>query len=337
MTSYLDRLVNQNGDASNRVKPRLPFLFEQSPEMREFHRVVPMELETQTDVSAEAADWQSTHHGSLNPYERAEKSQRHSSYPTSSAVQPRPIPIENHSKAPSETPVEKNAHPSTQDLFAAFPHKRLTHDDVTNSDATRLQGLSDNIAAQSHLNASGDYSAQSSQTLPVNTEEQNRVFSSAPPSPAQFSVQASPPSSKPTIVEYFIESDVTNSRPAQSQVNQPIERLHQGNQHQTTHQGAVTSLSHARSRVKSPNQKSSVLRPVTSSPKTPDSSVSSVIHKLKASESPSNSIPPAPTIQVTIGRIEVRATTSPKTQRKSRPAPSSMSLDDYLQRRGGSK
>jgi hypothetical protein len=45
--------------------------------------------------------------------------------------------------------------------------------------------------------------------------------------------------------------------------------------------------------------------------------------------------PPAPTIHVTIGRVEVRAThsTSPSTP-KPRPARPTMSLDDYLRRRG---
>lgn len=46
---------------------------------------------------------------------------------------------------------------------------------------------------------------------------------------------------------------------------------------------------------------------------------------------------PAPTIQVTIGRIEIKATypTTPSTQ--SRPKPSVMSLDEYLRQRGGGK
>jgi hypothetical protein len=46
-------------------------------------------------------------------------------------------------------------------------------------------------------------------------------------------------------------------------------------------------------------------------------------------------VEPAPTIQVTIGRIEVRATPPPPAQPQSqqRPAPSIMSLDQYLQQR----
>jgi hypothetical protein len=46
----------------------------------------------------------------------------------------------------------------------------------------------------------------------------------------------------------------------------------------------------------------------------------------------------APTIHVTIGRIEVRATPPPvSVQPKSRPASPLMSLDDYLRQRGGGK
>lgn len=46
--------------------------------------------------------------------------------------------------------------------------------------------------------------------------------------------------------------------------------------------------------------------------------------------------PPAPTIQVTIGRIEVRATSpSPATPKKAPLKPAAMSLEDYLRSRSG--
>jgi hypothetical protein len=46
--------------------------------------------------------------------------------------------------------------------------------------------------------------------------------------------------------------------------------------------------------------------------------------------------PASPTIHVTIGRIEVRATSGPPAPRQ-RPAPAVMSLDDYLKRREGER
>ncbi|NJA05301.1 hypothetical protein HC024_06090 [Methylococcaceae bacterium WWC4] len=47
---------------------------------------------------------------------------------------------------------------------------------------------------------------------------------------------------------------------------------------------------------------------------------------------------PMPTIQVTIGRIEIRATqTSEKSAAKPRPAQATMSLDDYLKQRDGGR
>lgn len=42
-----------------------------------------------------------------------------------------------------------------------------------------------------------------------------------------------------------------------------------------------------------------------------------------------------PVVQVTIGRVEVRAVAPPVRQERGRKAPSAMSLDDYLKRRGG--
>jgi hypothetical protein len=46
---------------------------------------------------------------------------------------------------------------------------------------------------------------------------------------------------------------------------------------------------------------------------------------------------PTPTIQVTIGRIEVRATTPVRPTRTERSTPSVMSLDDYLRQRDGGR
>jgi len=45
--------------------------------------------------------------------------------------------------------------------------------------------------------------------------------------------------------------------------------------------------------------------------------------------------PAEPVVQVTIGRVEVRAVAPPVRQQKSPKPPSAMSLDDYLKRRGG--
>jgi hypothetical protein len=42
---------------------------------------------------------------------------------------------------------------------------------------------------------------------------------------------------------------------------------------------------------------------------------------------------PAPTIQVTIGRVEVRATPAPATSRKPATEPAVMSLEEYLRQR----
>lgn len=49
-----------------------------------------------------------------------------------------------------------------------------------------------------------------------------------------------------------------------------------------------------------------------------------------------NPVRPEPTIQVTIGRIEVRATTAP-VQNRPKPKAPSMSLDEYLRQRSGER
>lgn len=46
---------------------------------------------------------------------------------------------------------------------------------------------------------------------------------------------------------------------------------------------------------------------------------------------------PAPVIEVSIGRIEVRATQAPAAAAPVRRASSALSLDDYLRRRGGGR
>jgi hypothetical protein len=45
--------------------------------------------------------------------------------------------------------------------------------------------------------------------------------------------------------------------------------------------------------------------------------------------------PTEPVVQVTIGRVEVRAMVSPVRQERNHKPQSAMSLDDYLKRRGG--
>jgi hypothetical protein len=82
----------------------------------------------------------------------------------------------------------------------------------------------------------------------------------------------------------------------------------------------------------------SVLRPLTEQVTIPHQVIPSVrslgLDTPKFSATPQ----PAPTIQVTIGRIEVRATppTAPSST-QSRSAPSVMSLEDYLRQRGGGR
>jgi len=59
----------------------------------------------------------------------------------------------------------------------------------------------------------------------------------------------------------------------------------------------------------------------------------SVPPSFRTTESMSTRTLPAPTIQVTIGRVEVRATAPPVSSQKQRPTPKRMSLDEYLGKR----
>ncbi len=58
----------------------------------------------------------------------------------------------------------------------------------------------------------------------------------------------------------------------------------------------------------------------------------------RRSEQPAGAAPEPPTINVTIGRVEVRAVTPPASPRRERPGRSqALSLDEYLQKRGGKR
>ena len=56
-------------------------------------------------------------------------------------------------------------------------------------------------------------------------------------------------------------------------------------------------------------------------------------HASLASQDETVPVATAPTIQVTIGRIEVRATPPPAPRQKARPGPTVMSAEDYLHQR----
>ncbi|MBP1468351.1 hypothetical protein EYB53_021750 [Candidatus Chloroploca sp. M-50] len=60
-------------------------------------------------------------------------------------------------------------------------------------------------------------------------------------------------------------------------------------------------------------------------------------HPRHAGTDVTNAAPPMPTIQVTIGRIEVRATAPARPTRTERAMPSVMSLDEYLRQRDGGR
>jgi hypothetical protein len=61
-----------------------------------------------------------------------------------------------------------------------------------------------------------------------------------------------------------------------------------------------------------------------------------LFHPSRETAPPKPLSPPVPTINVTIGRIEVRAVTASKAE-KRKPAPKAMSLDEYLSRRTGGR
>lgn len=77
-----------------------------------------------------------------------------------------------------------------------------------------------------------------------------------------------------------------------------------------------------------PNQSQALIKPAQVTPK---------ISVIKQSQPTPEKTETTPTINVTIGRIEVRATTPATASKPAKPKqkPAVMSLDEYLRQRGG--
>lgn len=157
--------------------------------------------------------------------------------------------------------------------------------------------------------------------------------------------RAVPPVNKPVAAEF--QETHKNPKPIES-THTRIERLQEHFFTETTHKEliikAVTSLDSGEKNEKAGEISHSVpVKPANIAVR----SAQSTIESLPVKQAGNQHIPfaqsdtettPAPTIQVTIGRIEIRATqTAEKSTAKPRAASTAMSLDDYLSRRNGGR
>lgn len=156
---------------------------------------------------------------------------------------------------------------------------------------------------------------------------------------------AAPPVNKPVAAEF--QETHKNPKPVES-THTRIERLQEHFFTETTHKElvikAVTPLDSGEKNEKADEMPHSAPVKPTSIAVRP---AQTTIEPLPAKQAGNQHIPfaqsdtdttPAPTIQVTIGRIEIRATqTAEKSTAKPRAASTAMSLDDYLSRRNGGR
>lgn len=157
--------------------------------------------------------------------------------------------------------------------------------------------------------------------------------------------RAAPPVNKPVAAEF--QETHKNPKPIES-THTRIERLQEHFFTETTHKElvikAVTPLDSGEKNEKTDEMPHSApVKPANIAVRSAQSTIESLPVKqagnqhIPFAQSDANTTP-APTIQVTIGRIEIRATqTAEKSTAKPRAASTAMSLDDYLSRRNGGR
>jgi hypothetical protein len=326
--SYLDNLVARNLPETAVIQPRPISLFEAWPgtAARANPFSIPATSEEETVVSPTSSQAQPLSHVSYSPETSVPPpAALPTTAPPAPAIAASPLPP----AAPSTTVMRATQQPASPTptpptLPAALPSP-LYHAStprLTSSEPARLprrqQPVDDNPAAKSALSRQPALSpAMSVNVIPASPYYQ------AEPQPAREihtptlirehitllqSVTKTPPQPTPTLVEIVRE--------------QPIQPLPQ-----VTAASAITPEP-----ASQPATAPAAIRPEQIKPFTP-------VHDRPAHHQTPVTPPPepTPTVQITIGRIEVRATSPPaKAEQKQTQTPV-LSLDDYLRQRNGGR
>ncbi|MEM9118713.1 MAG: hypothetical protein AAGD09_12635 [Cyanobacteria bacterium P01_F01_bin.56] len=305
MNSYLGHLVHRSLDHGNRVRPRVPSLFEPASEGGGLSSAAMAAMTDRPQTDSGLALTQAIAH---TP---GESSQTPAGSTPSPALRPLPLSPGSNSQVPQRSVL----HPAQRgDAGETTTFSSPVADQVSNTAAPSPRPVSSPSVSPQRIDAQGDGQPAAFPEMP-STQTQPVVPASSPPSP-------------PIIIERRIET-MTPAMPVPNPTVSP----------------ASKTISHIENpsspEVIKRHQPFPHLTPTSTENPThlrPAMTTSSPLPELSATQPMAPPWPaPAPTIQVTIGRIEVRATTTAPKQRKSRPAPSTLSLNDYLQQRGGGK
>lgn len=313
MSNYLNHLVARSLNVTETVQPRLPSLFEPQPGFAGLNTAPDLTLEQlaftvrsdETEVEAQSQSRMPERRGVEQPLELRSPPPNAQPSPTVS----QPPPVSHFFEQTRLASLDRESSPSSP---PPLPQPSI------GSEELQFHPLS-----RSHPSTTGD---QTEATPLRGATEPGGL-----------------PVIEPTVVQQVVVERVVEPLAAITPRELPsIQTTHPTELPKRVPQSSSTHLV-------APNIPSSVETPETPTqsqalrPPTPgvivQPQVTSSIHPVAiGSAEPVEPSRPAPTIQVTIGRIEVRATPPPaSTQPKPRPASPVMSLDEYLRQRGGGK
>jgi hypothetical protein len=226
----------------------------------------------------------------------------------------------------------------------------LENSDVTvNSETRESEKRSRRSINTSPLNESQPETESFSLTdLPSNTPvETNNLVNSLTKTVNSVADKTNPIQPTPTPSE-LLRSIVVESKPGSSITPQvtEINNIQTGDRAALSKQISQHPLEHSKGFKFEQNLEAEVITPQASSKPRSNETLtikpqitSAAERSLNSSHQSTPSTQPQPTIQVTIGRIEVRASSPPTPSLQSKPFQRSptMSLEEYLRQRGGSK
>ena len=326
MNNYLNHLVNRGSDRVNQVKPRLPSLFEPLPETAVLRTGFTSEDDSLIAPASDGARLPSL----FEPLLETAVLRTGFTSEDDSLIAP--------ASDGAEGPSSRAHSPQIQEIASTVLPQ--VHPPVAALSEPLPRSLGQELLSRAYPSALQSLATENASTNPVPTlrrKEQPESRAEVLAVPPQMLIASSLPPA-PKLIEHGGEPVIIpRERLVISSVRQPEiapERL------------KPTSSPIATGTERSPLSPSRIT-PVKESPAIrpapiPAPAIEVTSRRSRSAAWESIDAPPqaspAPTIHVTIGRIEVRAMPTPvSVQPKSRFAAPVMSLDDYLRQRGGGK